>query len=200
VSPRTGRRPGASGTREAILEAARRRFAERGYDRATIRGIAADAGVDGALVHYFYRSKEELFAAAMRLPTTPGELLASVLSVDRDKLGESVVRGVFGLWEDPDGRAAVLGLLRSAVSNEQAAAMMRQFVTRTILGRIVAALGTHDAQLRAELVGSQIIGLAIARYVVRLPSVASADVEDLVVAVGPTVQRYLTGDIRSAGG
>jgi AcrR family transcriptional regulator len=200
MSPRTGRRPGESGTREAILSAARRRFAERGYDGATIRGIAADAGVDGALVLHFYRSKENLFAAAMNLPTTPGQLLADVLASDRDKLGETLVRAMLGLWDTPDGRTAALGLIRSAVSNERAAEMMREFVTSTIIGRIVAALGTPDAEYRAALVGSQMVGLAITRHLLRLGVVASACTEDLVAAIGPTVQRYLTGEVRSAGG
>jgi AcrR family transcriptional regulator len=198
VSPRTGRRAGPSRTREAILEAASRRFANHGYDRATIRAIAADAGVDPALLRHFFGSKEGLFVAAMRLPATPGQLLAD-LSVragrDRSALGETLIRTVLGVWDTPEGRAAVLGLLRSAVSSEQAAGMLREFVRRAILGRIMAALDTPDAAYRTSLVASQIVGLAVTRYVVRLEPIASASQEDLVVAIGPTLQRYLTGEL-----
>jgi Tetracyclin repressor-like, C-terminal domain len=126
--------------------------------------------------------------------------LAGVLDSDPGELGEVVVRAALGLWESPNGRAAMLGLLRSAVSNERAADMMREFITDTILGRIVAALDTPDAEYRAALAGSQIVGLAIARYVVRLEPVSSASTEDLVAAIGPTIQRYLTGEIRPDAG
>jgi AcrR family transcriptional regulator len=126
-----------------VTEAARRRFADHGYDRATIRSVAADAGVDPAPLRHLYGSKEQLFVAAMRLPAAPSEVLAGLADRagrDRDHLGQTLIRAVLSVWETPEGRAAVLGLLRSAVSNEQAAVMLREFVRRTILGRIVAVL------------------------------------------------------------
>jgi AcrR family transcriptional regulator len=192
---RTGRRSGDSGTREAILAAARQRFAEHGYDGATIRGIASDAGVDPALIHHFYGTKEKLFVAAVRFPFVPTEQLAQLGSVDRERLGEGLVRIAFGALENESTRSPAIALIRSAITNEQAAAMLRGFVTSAIIGTIAAVLGEDDAEYRASLVASQILGMGIARYIVGLEPLARVDVEDLVAAIGPTVQRYLTGDV-----
>lgn len=195
---RTGRRSGESTTREAILEAARTRFADRGYEGATIRAIAADARVDPALVHHFFGTKERLFVAAMRFPVVPSEALGAAAAVGRDRLGETIVRTVLGLWSDPDARERSIGLLRSAVTNDQAATMLRGFVTSAILGTVAGSVGgDEDAEYRASLVATQIVGLALARYVLLLEPVASADEEDLIASIGPTVQRYLTGDVRT---
>ena len=162
---RSGRRGGDSGTREAILAAARTRFGDYGYDGATIRGIAADAGVDAALVHHFFGTKERLFAAAMRLPVLPSELVAAALAAGAEEpgqsLGEHMLRTVLGAWDVAEMRATFLGLLRSAMTSDQAAGMLREFATETILGRI-----------------------------------AEAGTDDLAAAVGPTIERYLTGEIR----
>jgi len=193
---RTGRRSGDSGTREAILEAARARFAEHGYDGATIRGIAADAGVDPALVHHFYGTKERLFAEALRFPAIPSEILDQVAQAEADRLGETFVRTVLQVWESPETRDRSIALLRSAVTNEQAAAMLRSFVEGGIFGAIARVVGDNDAEFRASLVASQIVGLGIARIVLRIDPIASADIDELAAAIGPTVQRYLTGDVR----
>ena len=140
---RSGRRGGDSGTREAILAAARARFGDYGYDGATIRGIAADAGVDAALVHHFFGPKERLFAAAMRLPLIPGELVASALDPGTREpgrsLGEHLLRTVLGAWDVAEMRSTFLGLLRSAVTSEQAAGMLREFATEAILSRLAGA-------------------------------------------------------------
>ena len=197
ASGRTGRRAGDSGTREAILEAARGRFADHGYDGATIRGIAADAGVDPALVHHFYGTKERLFVAAMRLPVVPSELLARVVAAGPERLGETIVRTVLGVWETQETREQALALLRSAVTNERAAAMLRGFVTTAILGTIAGVVPAEDAEYRAALAASQIVGLGFARFVICLEPLVSASVDDLATAVGPNVQRYLTGDVRA---
>jgi AcrR family transcriptional regulator len=193
---RTGRRSGESTTREAILEAARARFAEHGYDGATIRGIAADAGVDPALVHHFHGTKERLFVAAMRFPIVPSEALAPALEAGRDRLGETIVRTVLGLWSQAEAREQTIGLLRAAVTNDQAAEMLRGFVKAAILGTVAGFVDDEDAEYRTSLVATQIVGLGLARFVLRLEPVASADDEDLVAAIAPTVQRYLTGDVR----
>lgn len=193
---RTGRRAGESGTREAILEASRDRFARHGYDGATIRAIAKDAGVDPALVHHFYGTKERLFVAAMRFPVVPSEVLSRLAGIDRDRLGEMLARTVLEVWGSEETRAQSIALLRSAVVNQRAAAMLRGFVTETIVGAVARIAGEADAEYRACLVASQIVGLGIVRYVVALEPVASAPTEDLVAAVAPTIQRYLTGDLR----
>ncbi|HEX6206960.1 MAG TPA: TetR family transcriptional regulator [Actinomycetota bacterium] len=191
---RTGRRPGESGTREAIVEAARGAFAEHGYEGATIRGIAARAGVDPALVYHFHGSKEELFAAAMRLPFQPSEMIPSLLEGDPDGLGERILR-LFLVVSDQPGGSPFVALMRSASTNERAARMLREFLTREVIGRVARALGAPDAELRATLVGSHLAGLAMARYILRMEPLASADRDTVVAAVAPTLQRYLTGDL-----
>jgi len=200
---RTGRRTGDSGTREAILGAARKRFGDHGYTGATIRAIAADAGVDPALVHHFFGTKEGLFAAAMSLPLIPGEMIAAALAPGaRDpglSLGEHLARTVLAAWDVTEIRDTFLGLLRTAVTSEEAAAMLREFVTESILGRLAEAAGTAEADYRAALVASQVLGLALTRYVLGLTPLAAASSEDLAAAIGPTLERYLTGEIRLTG-
>jgi AcrR family transcriptional regulator len=204
--PGLGRRPGESRTREAILDAARKRFGEHGYEGATIRGIARDAGIDPALVHHFYGTKERLFAAAMRLPVVPSEIIMGMLSTERDRLGaefstrigEILVGIMLRIWDVADIRTAFLGLLRSAATTEQGVVMMREFVTSTIITSLTQAAGLGDdagGRFRATLVASQVVGLGFTRYVLGLEPLAAASSEDLVAAIGPTVQRYLTGDI-----
>ncbi|MFC8849074.1 MULTISPECIES: TetR family transcriptional regulator [unclassified Micromonospora] len=193
---RTGRRPGNPGTREAILDAARAAFAQRGFDAASIRSIAAAAGVDPALVHHYFGSKDQLFVAAMGAPLDPGELLPQVLAGDADGVGERLVRTFLGVWDSPAGTAGV-ALLRSAVSNEWTARLLREFLVTQVLRRVLHHLDVDPAELplRGSLVASQLIGLALMRHVVRLEPVASAPPETLVAAVGPTIQRYLRGEL-----
>lgn len=199
MNARSGRRAGVSGTREAILDAARNQFAEHGYDGATIRSIAGAAGVDPALVHHFHGTKEKLFVAAMELPVVPGEVLAQLSGVDPDELGEALVRAVLGIWERDEVRSFAVGLLRSALNNEAAATMLREFVTTTLLARIAGVVGGGaDAGLRAALAGSQVIGLAVARYVVRIEPLASASIDELAAGYGPALQHYLTGNLGAA--
>jgi AcrR family transcriptional regulator len=192
---RTGRRPGVSGTREAILDAARRAFAEHGYQHATIRMVADLAGVDPALVHHYFRYKQDLFIAAVQLPVNPAEQLTAVLAQDPGQAGERMVELFLSIWDRAADRSPLLAIVRSAVGDERAAAMLREFITEEVLGQIAHRLGGPDARLRATLIGSQIIGLAMARYIVRVEPLASAPPAQLVAAIGPTLQRYLTGEI-----
>jgi AcrR family transcriptional regulator len=197
---RSGRRSGDSGTSEAILDAARGQFATHGYQGATIRGIAGAAGVDPALVHHFYGTKEALFAAAMRLPVLPSEAIASVLN-DGAGLGERLVATALAVWESDGVKDTFLGLLRSAMTSEQAALMLREFVADTILTAIVKVAGLDqlgrqaEAEYRASMVATQMIGLALTRLVLKLPAVSGASVTELAATVGPSVERYLTGEI-----
>jgi AcrR family transcriptional regulator len=199
---RTGRRAGDSGTREAILESAREQFAERGYEGATIRAIAGGAGVDPALVHHYYGTKERLFAAAMELPVVPGEAISETLAeLSREQgqpVGEHMVRAALALWERPDVQGAFAVLLRSALTSEQAAVMLREFVTDTILRPVASVASGTDPErtpFRASLVGSQMLGLALTRYVLRIGPIAAASPEELAAAIGPSIDRYLTGDL-----
>ncbi|MFD2763162.1 TetR family transcriptional regulator [Micromonospora eburnea] len=201
MARRTGRRPGNPGTREAILDAARSAFAERGFDGASIRGIAAAAQVDPALVHHYFGTKDQLFLAAMNSPFDPRELLPKVFAGERASIGERLVRLFLGLWDSPAGTAGV-ALLRSALSNEWTARLLREFLTTQVLRRVLDNLDVDPAELplRGSLVASQLIGLAMMRYVIRLEPAASADPETLVTAIAPTIQRYLTGPLPAPPG
>ncbi|HJY26328.1 MAG TPA: TetR family transcriptional regulator [Actinomycetes bacterium] len=192
-----GRRPGGVDTRAEIVTAARQEFAEKGYDGVTLRGIARVADVDPALVHhYFANGKEELFVAAMQLPFSPAERLPDVLAGGVDGLGERMTRFFLSVWGDPRGREPFLAVLRAALTNEQAAAMLRGFVAQTILSRVAAALDVppEERELRVEVAAAQLIGVAMLRYVIRIEPLASATDEDVVALVAPTLQRYLTPD------
>jgi AcrR family transcriptional regulator len=148
------------------------------------------------VLHYF-GSKEELFVAALELPIQPGEVFARGIAAGSDQLGGTVVRTFLEAWEPPETRVRLMAMLRSAMTNEAAMQMIRDLLVRQVFGPITELLGVPDAQLRATLVGSQLIGLGMMRFVSRLEPLASASIDELVAAVGPTVQRYLTGDIGS---
>jgi AcrR family transcriptional regulator len=198
---RSGRRPGNPDTREAVLAAARAQFAERGFDGATIRGIAALAGVDPALVHHYFGSKDKLFLAAVQAPADPGEFLPEVLAAGPDELGANVVRLLLRVWDGPMQPAA-LALVRSAVGNEWTARLLREFLVSQVLRRVMGTLDLPpgEREARGGLVASQLIGLVMARYVLKVEPLASASPESLVAGIGPNVQRYLTGDVHLPGG
>ena len=189
---RTGRRPGDARTRELILDAARESFGASGYDGTTIRGVADRAGVDPALVHYFFGTKDRLFAAVMDIPVSPTEVVDSLLADGVDGLGERLARRFLALWDDPVTGPPLVGLIRGAASHERSAEQTRGFAGQ-ILGRIAGAIGRPDAELRASLCGAQLIGTALERYVLRVEPIASADPATIAAWLGPTLQRYLTG-------
>jgi AcrR family transcriptional regulator len=193
---RTGRRPGATNTRDAILDAARDCFAERGLASTSVRAVATRAGVDPALVHHYFGTKSALFAAAMELPFDPGAAVPALLEPGIDGLGERIVRFFLAVWDEPAARARVQAVLRSALTEEAAADLLRDFVTTQVLGPVAAGLGTPDAQLRATLVGTQLVGLGMLRYLVKVEPLASADSETVVAAIAPTIQGYLAGPPR----
>ena len=193
---RSGRRPGPTTTREAIAEAARRQFAELGYDRATLRGIAGEAGVDAALVVRFHGSKDALFREVMALPPAVAEAIAGLADGPKATVGRRLAEAIVGMLEDPRSRSVVLGRIRSASSHPDAAALVRETVTRDV-GRLVAALTDDEPETRAVLVGSQIVGLALARHVVRVEPLASLPAADVVDYVAPVFQHYLVGPLRA---
>lgn len=192
---RTGRRPGDPDTRGRILEAARARFAAAGYRGATIRAIAADAGVDPALVHHYFGTKRELFTTVLDFPVDPSTLVPRVTDGPVGQLPERLLRTFLGVWDEPPARDRAVILLRSAVTDPDTARMMREFVLTTLLGPVLAAVETDHADLRAGLVASQLVGLAVARFVLRIEPIASASHDRLVAAYAPTLRRYLTGDV-----
>jgi AcrR family transcriptional regulator len=191
----SGRRSGAPPTRERILTEARGLFAERGFERTTIRAVAGAAGVDPALVMHYFSSKEHLFEAALVPPVSPAALIPGIASGDRGGIGERIARAMFTIWEEPATREAYIALIRCAASNERAAGIVRDFISREVFATIVRTVGVPDAELRASLIGSQIFGLAVARYILRLEPLVQASVDEVVAAVAPTLQRYIIGDI-----
>lgn len=193
---RSGRRPGPTTTRDAIAAAARRQFAELGYDRATLRGIAGEAGVDAALVVRFHGSKEALFREVMALPPAVAEAIAGLADGPRATVGRRLAEAIVGMLEDPRSRSVVLGRIRSASSHPDAAALVRETVTRDV-GRLVAALTDDEPETRAALVGSQIVGLALARHVVRVEPLASLPAADVVDHIAPVFQHYLGGPLKT---
>ena len=171
-------------------------FAERGFDKASIRAIATEAKVDPALVHHYFGTKEKLFLESMNSPIDPAEVVPKALSGPREEAGERLVRTLLSVWDSPTGVAAV-ALMRSAMSNEWTARLMREFVITQVLRRAIAELGMEgeDAKLRTALVATQMAGIAVVRYILKVEPVASAEPEALVRAIAPNVQRYLTGDL-----
>ncbi|RFU19421.1 TetR/AcrR family transcriptional regulator [Geodermatophilus marinus] len=184
-----------------MLAAARTAFAERGFDGASIRGIATAAGVDPALVHHYFGTKDKLFLAAVQAPADPADLLPEVLAVPLEGRGPALVRMVLQVWDGPT-RPAILALVRSAVNHEWSANLLREFVLARVIRRVLGSPGmpVEERDARGALVASQVMGLVMARYVLRLEPLASADPETVVAALGPTIQRYLTGDVELPGG
>ena len=194
----TGRRPGEGDTRGAILEAACDEFAAHGFARATIRGIAAAAGVDPALVLHYFGCKAQLFGDAISFPVEPAAVVRRSAAAGIDGIGAAVVRSFLEGWEEGQNRRRLVALLRSAMTNDVALARVRDYLGRRIFGPVTRELALPDGELRATLVGSQLIGLAMLRYVTGSEPLASASQDDLVEAIGPGVQRYLTGDLGAA--
>ena len=187
---RRGPRQDGVQAREAILDAARRQFAEQGYEGATMRAIARDAGVDPALVSYYFGSKSGLFMESLRLPVNPAEAIEAVLAEGTRGLGERLVTRFLQVWDNPVSGEPIIGVLRSAASRPE---LLREFVERQIVPRLASAFGGPDAELRASAFASQMLGLALARYVLRAEPLASAEPAQVVALIGPTLQRYIDG-------
>ncbi|WP_029259701.1 MULTISPECIES: TetR/AcrR family transcriptional regulator [unclassified Microbacterium] len=188
---RRGRPRGVSDSRARIIAAAVDDFGEKGYDGATIRSIAARAGVDSALVHHYFGTKADLFAEAVGIPLRPDVDVPGILAGPRDEIGDRLIRYVLEAFEQPEVRRRGVMLLRTAIGSRLTTPLLAGFLSRELLSRVARRLDVDDADLRASLVASQIAGLLIARYVLRLPALAAASIDELVSRLGPTVQRYL---------
>jgi AcrR family transcriptional regulator len=189
---RAGRWRTGQQSRQRIIDAARGRFMRDGYDGATVRAIAADAGVDVAMVYYFFDSKEGLFtASALTGPEHPLHQLATLLDEGTEQVGPRLVRRFLEHWDEGAGYEPLLTLWRSAAIQPQARKVLHDSLAGPIAARVAAEFGVADAELRVELVASHLAGLAFARYQLRIEPIASATIDDLVTWLGPTVQRYL---------
>lgn len=191
---RRGRRPGGADTRAQLLDAARVEFAERGYEGATVRVIADRAGVDPAMVNHWFGGKEALFTASLELPINPAEILAAIVPGDPDELGGRIVRKFLEIW-DATGGGPLAALMQSVASHDSAARLLREFITSVLVARVVGTVAPDQPQLRAALCGSQLFGMGLLRYVLKLEPLASADHDTVVAAVAPTLQRYLNGTV-----
>lgn len=184
----------AAGTRDRILVAAREEFSERGYEKTSVRGIAKAAGVDSALVHHYFGTKEQVFEAAVEIAAAPALSAPAALAEGPvEDIGERLTRFIFGVWENPATRMPLLAIVRSAVNNETAATVFRRLVATQLLRRIAVQLDVPDAELRVELAAAQLVGTAMLRYVIKVEPLASADVEQIIARVAPVVQGHLTG-------
>jgi AcrR family transcriptional regulator len=188
---RTGRRPGTPDTRDAILAVARRRFASRGYDATSVRDIATAANVDPALVIHYFGTKEGLFVAATGLPDGLPVLLESLAVLPLHDFAPALVRAYLQLIDSDGSRNAILALVRSAVSNDKAAATLREFLTTQLLPVIGRLTHYPDAQLRASLVTAQLIGIATQRHVIRLEPLVKASPDEIVTLAAPAIEQYL---------
>ena len=188
---RTGRRPGTPDTRDAILRVARRRFATRGYDATSLRGIATEAKVDPALVIHYFGTKEALFIAATGLPAGLPELLAGLAALPLHDRVRALVLGYLQLVDSDQSRNAFLALVRSAVSNEKAATMLREFLTSELLPVIGRPTGYPDRQLRASLVAAQLVGIATQRHDLLGRRRGEGLEPDDVPLVAPAIEQYL---------
>jgi len=196
VAKRPGRRPGESGTRAAILGAARTRFAALGYDGASVRAIARAAGVDPALVLHYFGSKAALFAEALEFPFGPGEVAERILAGPRAELGRRLALFFFSIWDDPARREPMMAMLRAATTSADAAALLRAGLAERVLRPVGQHLGMPDAELRTSLCAAHLVGLGITRYIVVVEPLASIEPAELAEIVAPALQRYLTGRLR----
>jgi AcrR family transcriptional regulator len=194
TAPRRGRRPGSPDTRAAILAAARQRFAQQGYAATSVRGIATAAGVDSALVHHYFGTKEDLFVASLELRIDPREIVPVVTAGGRDGAGERLVRLLLSVWDDEESRLPLMALVRSVFEPEGKALVPEAF-GRLILRPVGEALELDDPERRMTLVASQLVGMVVLRYVARIEPLASAPAETLVATYAPVVQGYLTGPL-----
>ncbi|MFC7489963.1 MULTISPECIES: TetR family transcriptional regulator [unclassified Knoellia] len=199
MSPR-GRRPGGEDTRAAIIGAARSEFAQRGYDGTSLRGVAREAGVDPKLVHHYFDGKTELFAEVMAFPANPAVLVEQIAAAPRAQLGETLARAFLTAWDSPEGRERFAAMFAAAAAHEEHARMVREFVGREVLHRVVETMQPRDGtapqsgeslELRVALGAAQLVGMGMLRYVVKVPAVADATVEEVVAILGPTLQHHL---------
>ncbi|WP_454108803.1 TetR/AcrR family transcriptional regulator [Leifsonia shinshuensis] len=191
---------GAASARSAIVRAAAEEFTERGYEAASLRAVARRAGVDSALVHHYFEDKADLFAATLEAPIRPDRVLDVLLAAPREQVGETLVRYLLTQLEDERAAGRIVLILRTALSSGPGTRMLREFLTREVFARLAALTHADDADLRADLAASQIAGLMMTRYVLKLEPIASAAPDELARRVGPVIQWHLFGDIDGGHG
>lgn len=195
TAKRRGRRQGEPVSRDAVLSAAKQRFADEGYEKATLRAIAGDAHVDPSMVLYLFGSKAELFRESLRLIIDPEMLVAALTGDDDPDIGTRLVRTYLQIWETPQTAATMRAMLQSATSNADASNAFRAFMQNYVLTAVSGAIGgNEEARLRAELAATTLVGTAMLRYIIAVPPLAALPVDEVVALIAPTVTRYLTAD------
>lgn len=194
AAPRRGRRPGTPDTRAAILAAARELFATSGHSGTSVRAVAAAAGVDAALVHHYFGTKDDLFVAALELPVDPRVVLGPAIAGGPDGAGERMLRVFLSVWDDPEARLPLLGLARG-MFDPAGQRLLRDGFLPAVLAPVGVALGLDRPEVRMPLLASQVVGLIVVRYVLEVEPVASMSADDVVAIYAPTLQRYLTGPL-----
>lgn len=190
-APRTGPRKDST-TRADILAAATRLFATQGYQATSLRQVAEAVGVDVALIPYYFRNKEGLFAAALELPIDPTQIIEAMFEPGLDGVGERITRTLLGILEDEATRPKVLAVMMAALSPGPDGSLAPDYLENVLLAAYERHLPGPNAARRAALVGTQFVGIALARHVVKLAPIAEMSVEELVEWLAPTIQRYLT--------
>lgn len=187
-----GRRPGNEDTRAAIRSAALTLFSDSGYDKTSLRAVARAADVDPALVHHYFDSKADLFAqSVLDLPLNADAIVEHILAGPKERIGAGVVRAFLEAWESPGGTERFTAVLRSAVSTATDRRPMSEFMAREVFARVADAQGHANSVLRAQLAVSVVLGMALNRYVLKMPALAKAKPADIVEYLGPAVQHYL---------
>ena len=194
-----GRRPGPSTTRTAIVDVARRKFAEAGYARTSLRAIAVEAGVDPALVAHFFGSKDNLFREVLGWPFDPAlaaERIAGA-GIERGRFGERLARFFLETWDDPATGQPLLAVLRGALTHDESARLLREFLGRQLFAQLGRLRSDPPDQVQVQLAASHLVGIAVLRYGLRLEPIASVSIDHLVEQVAPALDRYLNhaGDI-----
>jgi AcrR family transcriptional regulator len=190
-----GRRPGGPDTRGQILAAARKSFADKGFAGTTIRAVAGEAGVDPALVHHYFGSKDDLFLAALEIPVDPRALVPQVFEAGLDGAGERLLRLFLKVWDDPRTRLPLVALVRASLGQDAPESLLQQGILRMVLDPLRAVLPAGEADRRMQLVVSQMSGLVVTRYLLALDPLASMPADDVVAWVAPTLQRYLDAPV-----
>jgi AcrR family transcriptional regulator len=194
TSTARGRRKGSPDTKAAILEAARTLFAENGFSGTSVRAVAGAAGVDPALVHHYFGSKDDLFVASLSLPVDPRAVFEIIAAQGLDGAGERLLRGFLSVWDDPNLLPSMVGFARGLL-DPSASALVKNGFLEVVIKPLGTALGIDDPGHRMPLVASQMIGIVMFRYLVQVEPLASMSADEVVAVYAPTIQRYLTGDL-----
>lgn len=190
-SGRTGRRPGGGDSRAKILDAALQEFADKGYDKASVRGIARRVGCDQALIHQFYGTKEQLFQEAVSLPFDAANVYREALTDRSRPPGARIVAAFFTAWDAPENRPKIMAMLKSAMSDTARASQVAEFITDQVFAPILPLVDGEDPAYRLDLIGGHLVGVLILRHALMLEPLTSVPVEQLVASLGPVVDHYL---------